>query len=168
MMTFRFIAGALLLFLGRRLFWLFVGLVGFATGLLLAPYLLPDAQEWLVLVLALALGLAGALLAVFLQRVAIAVAGLMAGAFVGSALATSIAGEGSAVAWIGIIVGAIVGAILLSTVFDWGLIGLSALAGATMIVEALNLAGGEAWTATIVLFLVGVAFQMFSGRKSGD
>lgn len=168
MMTIRFIAGALLLLLGRRLFWLFVALAGFGAGLLLAPYILPEAPEWLVLVLALALGLAGALLAVFLQRVAIAVAGLMAGAFIGSALATSVAGEGTVVAWIGIIVGAILGAILLSTVFDWGLIGLSSLAGATMIVDALNLVGGTGWTATIVLFLVGAAFQMFTGRKSAD
>jgi hypothetical protein len=158
----------LLLLLGRRLFWLFVALVGFGAGLLLAPYLLPEAPDWLVLVVALALGLAGALLAVFLQRAAIAIAGLLAGAFVGSTLASAIAGDGNTIMWVGTIVGAILGAILLSTVFDWGLIGLSSLVGASMIVESLSLTGGTAWTATIVLFLVGVAFQMFTGRKPSD
>jgi hypothetical protein len=64
------------------------------------------------------------------------------------------------------IVGGILGAILLSTMFDWGLIGLSAFVGATMIVDSLQLTAGAALTATVVLFLVGIAFQLFTGKKA--
>jgi Domain of unknown function (DUF4203) len=166
MVTIRLIAGALLLLLGRRLFWLFVGLSGFAVGLLLAPTVLPNSPDWLVLVVALALGIVGALIAVFLQRLAIAVAGFLAGAFVGSTLASALAGDANTVVWVGMIVGGILGAILLSTMFDWGLIGLSAFVGATMIVDSLQLTAGAALTATVVLFLVGIAFQLFTGRKA--
>jgi hypothetical protein len=117
-------------------------------------------------VVALALGIVGALIAVFLQRLAIAVAGFLAGAFVGSTLASALAGDANTVVWVGMIVGGILGAILLSTMFDWGLIGLSAFVGATMIVDSLQLTAGAALTATVVLFLIGVAFQLFTGKKA--
>ena len=166
MLALRLLAGFLLLVLCRRLFWLFVGLVGFAVGLSLTPTLFPGASEAVTLILALILAVIGAILAVFLQRIAIAVAGLFAGAFLGSTLASAVVGDSTAIFWVGVIAGGILGAILLSTLFDWGLIALSSLVGATMVVESLNLSPEASLTLTIVLFLVGLAFQMFTGKKA--
>jgi hypothetical protein len=168
MTALRLVAGALLVLLGRRLFWLFVGLMGFAAGLLLANQLLPEMPEWVRLVLAIAVGLLGALLAVFVQRLAIGVAGFLAGALAGSALASSFAAQSSVALWVGIIAGGILGAILLATVFDLGLIALSSFVGATLVVQALDLKAETAVVVTIVLFILGLAFQSFSGRKAPE
>ena len=166
MLAIRLLAGSLLLLLGRRLFWLFVGLVGFAVGLSLAPTLFPGVSEGVTPILALILSGRGRVLPVFRQRIAIAVAGLFAGAFLGSTLASAVAGDSTTIVWVGVIVGGSIGAILLSTLFDWGLIALSSLVGATMVVESLNLSPEASLTLTIVLFLVGLAFQMFPGKKA--
>jgi hypothetical protein len=166
MNVFRLLAGALLLLLGRRLFWLFVGLMGFAAGLPLANRLLPDMPEWMTLAVAVGVGLLGALLAVFLQRLAIGIAGFLAGALAGSTLAASAAANSPTAMWVGIILGGILGAILLATVFDLGLMALSSFVGASLIVDTLHLAPETAVVAMIVLFPLGLAFQSFGGRKA--
>src|SRR5438876_6703889 len=69
-----------ILFFGRRLFWLCVAAVGFAAGVEIAPHIIQEPSSILGLIVALALGLLGALLAIFLQKVAIAVLGFWRGA----------------------------------------------------------------------------------------
>src|SRR2546423_6852692 len=71
--------GASVLFFGRRLFWLCVAAVGFAAGVEFAPHLMHEPSPVLLLSVAVVLGLIGALLALFLQKIAIAVAGFLAG-----------------------------------------------------------------------------------------
>src|SRR3954469_9503900 len=73
--------GAALLCAGRKLFWLFIAAVGFFGAMRLSSeYLAAQPREWL-LVGSLIAGAAGALLALFLQKVAITVAGAVAGAY---------------------------------------------------------------------------------------
>jgi uncharacterized membrane protein len=75
------VAGALLLIAGRRLFWLFVGLVGFFAGLRFAPLFLsgrPEHMSWLVAIL---FGVLGMFLAIVLQRFTVVLAGFLAGGF---------------------------------------------------------------------------------------
>lgn len=52
-------AGILLLFLGRKLFWLFVALVGFLVGLTYIPQILPGQTETVILTVSLIAGLLG-------------------------------------------------------------------------------------------------------------
>src|SRR6516225_10094390 len=75
------LAGLAVLFFGRRLFWLFVGCVGFIVGFELAGNALAGQSEWLILVIALGVGLLGAIASVFLQRIFIVVAGFFAGGY---------------------------------------------------------------------------------------
>jgi hypothetical protein len=77
------LAGIALLLAGRRLFWLFVGVVGFFAGLRFALQVLgPRADlRWIV---ALAAGLLGIVLAIALQRLAVALAGFFVGGYVGA------------------------------------------------------------------------------------
>ena len=56
----RILAGGLLLVLGRKLFWLYVALLGFAAGLTVASQLFHIQQEWLQLVIGIAFGIVGA------------------------------------------------------------------------------------------------------------
>jgi hypothetical protein len=65
------VAGIGLLVLGRKLFWLFVSGIGFVAALALASRFLGGMPEWLQILLAVGVGLVGALVAIFLQKAAI-------------------------------------------------------------------------------------------------
>src|SRR5438876_10496131 len=81
--------GVVILFFGRRLFWLCVAAVGFAVGVEIAPLLVNEPSSLLALLIALAFGILGALLALFLQKVAIAVLGFLAGGKLATAVAAA-------------------------------------------------------------------------------
>jgi hypothetical protein len=76
----RILAGLGLLTLGRKLFWLFVAVIGFEFGFFIAErFFQRRADDLLALGVALLLGSVAALLAVFLQQLAIYVGGFLAG-----------------------------------------------------------------------------------------
>src|SRR6516165_118810 len=87
--------GAIILFFGRRLFWLCVAAIGFATGMELAPHLMHEPTPILQLSVAIVFGFIGALLALFLQKVAIAIAGFLAGGKLAMALVGAFIAEGA-------------------------------------------------------------------------
>jgi hypothetical protein len=145
------LAGLVLLVAGRRLFWLFVGLVGFVT---VYRWLEP---QWLLALLA---GLLGIVLAIFLQRVAIAAAGFFAGGwfavqFLGLHMAHPRGGD-----LLIFVVAGVIAAILAVALFDLALVILSSLAGADLIVGALHPRSGVAKLLLLVLVGVGIAVQM--------
>jgi uncharacterized membrane protein YuzA (DUF378 family) len=61
------VVGAILLFFGRRLFWLFVGAVGFLSGFELAEQLFGVEPGWVAFAVGLLVGGAAAVLAMFFQ-----------------------------------------------------------------------------------------------------
>src|ERR1700745_117139 len=81
--------GIVILFFGRKLFWLCVAAVGFLAGIELAPHLVTEPSPLLELALALALGVLGAVLAFLLQKIAVAVVGFLAGGKLASAIAAA-------------------------------------------------------------------------------
>ena len=155
----RILAGGLLLILGRKLFWLFVAATGFAAGLAIATRIFDVRPEWLALVIALAVGVAGAILAIVIQRIAIVVAGFLIGAVIAVSLAGAVGIERGLWFWIALAAGGIIGVILMTATFDWALIGLSSLAGASLVVEGLRVAPALAWPALLILFVVGILIQ---------
>ena len=72
----RVLVGLLLLVLGRRLYWLFVAGMGFLYGLELAPRLLPEQSETMIVIVALVMALVGALVAVVATKVVLGIIGL--------------------------------------------------------------------------------------------
>lgn len=148
------IAGLAALCFGRRLFWLFVAVAGFLVAFEFVPAALPGREPWVVWCIALAAGVAGALVAVGLQYLAAALAGFAAGAYVAVPLAAALAGP----AWIPLL-GGVLGALLMVLVFDWALIALSALIGARALVAVSGLEGAAATALWLVLAAIGMAIQ---------
>ncbi len=158
-MIIRLLAGGALLVLGRKLFWLFVAAVGFAAGWAVATDLLSVEPDWLALVIAVVVGVVGALVAQFVQRLAIGLAGFLAGAFLALSLVRLLNLEAAWWGWLALVAGGIVGAVLLGAAFEWALIGLSSLAGALLIVGALDLSSTMHLLVLLGLFVAGVIVQ---------
>lgn len=153
------LAGSALLLFGRRLFWLFVGVVGFIGGMRLGTEAFQGKPELVVLLIAVGIGILAALLAIVLQKVAVALAGGVAGGLAAIQIASGLGVTGAASRWIFFGVGAVLAAILLLFVFDWALIVLSALSGASLIGDALPIGHAARLIATAVFFVVGVLLQ---------
>jgi Domain of unknown function (DUF4203) len=151
------VVGLALLFFGRQLFWLFVGGVGFAAGLALATKVLEGQPDWLVLAIALLAGLIGALLSIFVQRLAIGLAGFFAGGYALLTLATKLGYQDWA--WLAFLGGGALGALLVVALFDWALILLSALTGALLVVNYLPLEPAATLLVFAVLLVAGLAAQ---------
>jgi hypothetical protein len=156
--VFNIVLGGALLVAGRKLFWLFVGAAGFVAGLQLATQFW-QGPELLALVVGLVIGVIFALLAIFLQGVAIGVAGFLAGGYVLTVLAGMIGLNQGAFSWIVYVIGGIIGVLLVIFLFDWALITLSSLAGASLITQALLIPSGIAGVVFLALVIVGVVIQ---------
>lgn len=150
------ILGSALLVAGRKLFWLFVAAAGFVTGFQLSTRYW-QGSEGLSIIVGLVVGAIFAILAIFLQTIAIGVAGFLAGGYILQTLMAMIGFETAASTWIIFIIGGIIGVLLVSFLFDWAIITLSSLAGATLLVQAFNLQSSG--LIFIILFLAGVIIQ---------
>jgi len=154
------LAGLAVLFFGRRLFWLFVGCVGFIVGFEIADKVLQGQSEWLILLVALGVGLVGAIASVFLQRIFIVVAGFFAGGYCLFTLApTALHTKGELIPWIAFAVGGVLGAILTIALLDPALIIMSSLAGATAVSQQVPLDPSARTLLFIVLLVLGIAVQ---------
>jgi hypothetical protein len=157
--------GLILLVLGRKLFWLLVGAVGFIVGMNLAQLFATEQPAWAILLIALLGGLVGSVLAVFLQRIMVAVAGFLAAGYVLTQLMAYFQVELGGIAWLVFLLGGALGAVLASATFDWALVILSSLTGAALFVEGLTglVAGFEGLLSALlllILFMVGIAIQV--------
>jgi hypothetical protein len=159
MNLFKGLVGGLLLFFGQRVFWLFVGGVGFAAGLELSNAVLASQPENTRLIAAIVLGVLGAVLALFLQKLAVALAGFFMGGLVVSAVLNMIGQQQNPLAWLFMLIGALIGAGLIVGLFNWALILLSSLGGAMLITQAFQLEALVSGGLFIVLFLVGFISQ---------
>lgn len=164
------LAIAILLF-GRRLYWLYVGIVGALFASNIAADLFAEQPEWLTLLIALGVGVLGAVLAIYLQYILVGLAGFAAG-FSSLATIQTILGVdiGDGLSLIMAVVLGAVAALLIVLFFDWGLIILSSLTGASLMAE--TVAGESRWALwiLIVAFIIGVVVQgsMFIGMGHTD
>ena len=160
------VVGVIILLFGRNLFWLCVAAVGFATGVELAPHLVQQPTPLLALTFALILGFVGALLALFLQKIAIGIVGFLSGGKLAMALAAAFVGNAADFYWITFIVGGVIGAILLLMLFDWALIFMSSIVGAYLILSVIKLPATGTTILFVVLVVTGVLIQAGALRRS--
>jgi hypothetical protein len=159
MIWFNILIGLILLFAGRRLFWLFVACIGFASGFHYAQQIGAIHSPILVLILAVAVGAAGAIIAILFQKAAIVIAGFAAGGYIVLILFDQFAGLPSQMVWLPYVIGGVIGAIVLFWVFDWALIVLSTMTGATLIVQMVTFNPWFEITIFLILVIAGMAFQ---------
>ena len=157
--------GVALLFLGRKLFWLFVAVVGFVVGTSLASQFLQGQSEQFILVIGLLGGVIGALLAIFLQRLAVAAAGFVAGGYLMVTVLGWLGMGSQGVTWLPFLIGGVLGALLVVVMFDWALIFLSSLVGAELVVNGLGARPSISLLLLVVLLLVGMVVQSRLWRK---
>ena len=158
--------GIVILLFGRKLFWLCVAAVGFAAGVEIAPHLVNEPSPLLALTVALVLGLIGALLALFLQKIAIAVLGFLAGGKLAGAIAAAFFVQYAQYSTVIFLAGGIIGAILLLVLFDWALIVVSSLIGAHLIQSTIMLPPSGSTIVFIALTIIGILIQAASLRRS--
>jgi len=156
----RVLVGAALLLLGRRLFWLLVGVMGFSFGHEYGAQLYTGASEAVLFVIALVAGVVGAVLAYFVQALMVGIAGFMVGAQLAVTLLNSLHLIPSRDLWlVAFLAGGIIGAALLVAVFDTALVLLSALFGASLIVDPIDLPPYQKLIVFLVLFFIGAIVQ---------
>jgi hypothetical protein len=155
------LAGIALLFFGRRLFWLFVGVIGFMAGWHFALGAWHQGATGGRLLLAVLAGLLGVVLALALQKVAIALAGFAVGAYLVADLLNWPLGALHPGQLLVVVIVGVAAAIVALMLFDLALIVLSALTGARLVVEAapLHLAHELHLVALVVLAVIGIAVQ---------
>lgn len=132
------------------------------TGVILA-----GQPQWILLTVALAAGVIGALLAVFAERIAFALGGFFAGAYLGLIAAQSLGAAETNVVLA--LVAGLTGAALASWIMDWAIIALSCLVGAGAVVQGLDLGERVSSIIFIGLLIAGVFVQsrvMARSRKT--
>jgi len=144
------VAGIFLLLFGRKIFWLFVGIMGFIYGLNIAILLFPGQPSWVFYAAAVCTGAVGSLTAIFLQHTLVGLAGFLAGGYLVYSGMNILGADAGQFTWLLSFIGG---------VFSGALILLSSLIGALLIVESI----GADFQVTVSLFaacsIAGVAIQ---------
>lgn len=160
----RAIGGLIALFYGRRIFFLFLGIVGFLVGFFLAQLIVPDAGALVFILVGLVLGVLGAILSKAAPYAVIAVVGFFAGGYALMAVGDMIATLPGFVKFILFVIGGAAGVFLAVKSFDWALVILSSISGAATLAsiasELIKFGGTIQTILFIVLAVVGIAFQI--------
>ena len=165
----RILMGLIVLLAGRKLYWLFIAVVGFSTGFLLADIFVPQSSTWLSILIGLIIGSLCALLAVFLNRLAVVLVGFLGGGLLAIQLLANFEISSGHFSWISFIIGGIIGIFLAVFLFDWALIIFSSLFGAILIGSAWENPSALINLLLLVLFLIGIGIQaglMYRQRKT--
>ena len=159
------LGGALQLLLGRKIFWLMLGILGFLVGFFVTMVAL-DMPTWQRFVIGLIVGVLFSILARVLPKPMAAIFGFFA---LGMAAALVVLMLGikmdNPILWINFLVGGIIGAVLVFALFDWGLIICSSLVGASSVITGLasllkfQTSGLTAIILFVILAIIGIAYQ---------
>lgn len=155
------ILGLCLLFAGRKLFWLSVGVLGFIVGMQYAPILLPEADGFLIFGIAIAFGILGAVLALSFEWIAILFIGFLGGAYFLANVSAFFSADAQLINTIAII-GGIVGIFVMAIAFDTALIVISSLVGGLLITNQSGLTD-LLWILSFLFCLtLGIFMQSFA------
>jgi hypothetical protein len=166
MLIFSAFIGFAILILGRQLFWVSIAGLGFVLGMNYAIQFFQGSPE-IILMVSLAAGIVGAILGYALQRAAAGLVGFLAGWYLTSILINTINLNIGEYWFILTIIGGLIGVGLISVLFDWSLILLSSLAGASIISQSMQFIPAINTGIFIILFILGVTIQwiLFANEK---
>jgi len=165
MNIFPVILGLGFLVAGRRVFWLFVGIVGFLAGMDFAGQIFPAETGITGLVIAAVVGIVGGILAMGFQWAAIVLVGFLGGGYflmhIGILMWKTVES-----AWIFFLAGGIVGTVITILVFDWALVILTSLVGALLVVKNMVIMESLQGVVFVCCVLAGVIIQSFLTTRS--
>ncbi|HLF15517.1 MAG TPA: hypothetical protein VI932_11580 [Bacteroidota bacterium] len=151
--------GLILVFLGRRVYLISIGILGFLGGLYLFTSFLGTAHDWRSLLFALLFGTVGSLLAFALHKAA-----WIFGGFCGGGVlllyfsdATGISPVSSPVLLF--LMGGTAGAILFLLLLDWALVIVTTLTGSVLMTYQSGLGGPAGQALFVGLLLLGIFVQ---------
>ena len=165
MSLFRLFLGIALLVMGRRLFWLFLGGVGFVFGFDFAERAFHGQPHNVILIIALFAGALGAMVAIFLQKFAVVAGGFFAGGYLLIELLKVFGVRTGDYHWVFFVVGGLIGAILMRVVFGWTLIVLSSVIGSILIFQTFHFGHRFSEFLFICLVIFGIVIQAGLIRK---
>jgi hypothetical protein len=161
----RLFLGAMLMIQGRKLYWLFVGGIGFFTTLTLLDPAYSGMSLQAARIIAVIVALIGALMAIFLQRLAIFVGGFLGGGYLLIIAFELFGAQLGGLNFFFFLIGGIVGALIVSSAFDGALIFFSSVLGAAMVVQVMNLIPLWRFVAVPLLTVVGMGLQALIMRN---
>jgi hypothetical protein len=155
----RLFLGAMLMIQGRKLYWLFVGGLGFFVTLTLfdPPYSGLSIQT--VRVIAVIVAFLGALMAIFLNRLAIFVGGFLGGGFLLILAFQLFGAQLGNLNFFFFLIGGVVGGLIVNSAFHGALIFFSSVIGAGMVVQVMNISALWRFVAVPLLAVVGMGLQ---------
>lgn len=163
--VFQILFGLAMLFFGRRLFWVFIGSMGFITATEFAMTNFSGQPEWAIVLIGLAFGVVGALLAVFFQAGAIALAGILGGGYLGLVVIRALTISSQTASIVAYVIGAVAGLILFYVFFDSALIAISSFSGATILVQQFSLPDLSFWLLLVLVAFVGIVVQVQQTKR---
>lgn len=155
----RILIGGSLVLVGRKLYWLFIAVLGFILGFTLSGLFFPDLSELLMIFVGLLAGALGALSAIFLNQLAITLAGFLGGGLIAIQLLTFLGFSDNGFSWAPFIIGGIIGTILAAIFFDWILIIFSSLVGTFIIASTWDNLSLELNIILLIIFIAGIVIQ---------
>jgi hypothetical protein len=168
LLTLNALLGALLLVAGRRMFYFFVAVIGFVAGTQLATRFFPG-KEWLIIASGVLIGLILAALAISLRLIVTSIVGFLAGGSLMTGLLAFAGIQHGILVWVFYLAGGILGVILLNIAFQWALITLTSLIGASLLTPYLPLKGIVSALLFLALFVIGFVIQALTYTKDdGD
>lgn len=150
--------GLLALVYGQRMFWMFVGIAGFLAGWELIRILPVEQVPLFFMAGGIASGTIAALLAKYLEPIAIFVAGFLAGAYLALVISAFIGLMVPGLLWGA--VGGFMGAVLVGMFKDWAVMILSSLVGAGAMTSQLGLDVGYMLLVFLGLTAIGIYTQV--------
>lgn len=132
------LSGVALLISGRRLFWFIIAVLGFIFSYQFAQQHLPNLSQDVLLIVGVALGIGGAILAVFIQKLAIGIAGFLAGGMAGTYI-WELLGQSPDAYLVVFLVAGLLGILFMMIIFDWALVVLTSLTGSALLIQAFDL-----------------------------
>ena len=157
MLIVRGIIGAILLFLGRELNFLFAGAMAALLGFRLTPLLPAGLPVWADAAFMITLGVIAAIIVLINERLGYFLSGFLAGGFL---LVEYYAPGVLTVPWLPFVVGGVIGSLILGLLTEWALILVSSGIGAAYVLNLFRLDPTAEILVGAGLFIVGALTQV--------
>lgn len=167
MLIVRGVIGAVLLFLGRELNFIFAGAMAALIGFRLTPLLPPQWPWWSDTAFMITLALIAAIIVLLNERVGYFVSGFLGGGFL---LVEYYAPNVLSVPWLPFLIGGVIGSLILGLLTEWALILVSAALGASYILNLFVLNPTAEILVGAGLFIIGALTQVIimQAQKQSD